>query len=29
MVPKDAIIDKEDGWLACGPCVVLAITGAP
>jgi hypothetical protein len=26
---RDAIIDKTEGWLACGPCVVTAITGAP
>jgi hypothetical protein len=26
---RDAIIDCEDGhWLACGPCVVAALTGS-
>jgi hypothetical protein len=26
---RDAIIDKTEGWLTCGPVVVAALTGAP
>jgi hypothetical protein len=25
---RDAIIDKSEGWLACGPVVVAALTGS-
>ena len=25
---KDAVIDKAEGWLACGPCVVAALAVA-